>query len=294
MFSYGWKFNMFNETILQSNKAIAAITVIFAQLIFSLSSIQVCNEHMSYSLVVLTYCMICMFSFFNVTYVRDFDALQVNFTPILLTICGIVALQRQYDIFLLGMVLSLAADSYFAIRFKDNTDKIKFTMVERFAMESWTQEAFNKAGRLTLQIASVCIISLQLYLTIVGAHNKEKLSFLFLAFYLVRLVQFIFKTSLAVQMSQSNFMCICLAVVGVLAITSQSAMSLPAKLSIGLQCADALIGTAIFVNLNQEEIYKELGVHKEYKMKQLKGLNQVGHISNLKVATIDTQQVESI
>lgn len=263
---------MFNETIMQSKKAIAAITVIFAQLIFSLSSIQVCNEHMSYSLVVLTYCMISMFSFFNVTYVRDFDALQVNFTPILLTICGIVALQRQYDIFLLGMVISLAADSYFAVRFKDNSDKIKFTMVERFAMESWTQEAFNKTGQLTLQIVSVVIISMQLYLTIVGAHNKEKLCFLFLVFYLVRLIQFIFKTSLAVQISQSNFMCICLAVVGVLAISSQS-LSLPAKLSIGIQCLDALIGTAIFVSVNQEEIYKELGVYKEYKMKQVKKLN---------------------
>jgi len=241
-------------------------------------------------MIVLVYCMICMFSYFNVTYVRDFDALQVNFTPILLTICGIVGLQRHYDFFLLGMVLSLAADSYFALRFKDNSDKIKFTMVERFAMESWTQEAFNKAGQLTLQIVSVCIISLQMYLTIVGAHNKEMLCFLFLAFYLVRLIQFIFKTSLAVQMSQSNFMCICLAVVGVLAFSSQN-LSLPAKLSIGLLCVDAFLGTAIFVSLNQEEIYKELGVYKEYKMRELKGLNCVGHISNLKMATIETKQV---
>jgi hypothetical protein len=46
MFSYGWKFNMFNETVLQSNKAIAAISVIFAQLFFSLASIQsVGSEH---------------------------------------------------------------------------------------------------------------------------------------------------------------------------------------------------------------------------------------------------------
>ena len=177
--------------------------------------------YLSYSLIVLIYCGVCMHSFFNVSYIRDFDALQVNFTPILLTICGIVGLQRHYDIYLLGMVLSLAADSYFALRFKDESDKIKFSMIERFAMESWTQEAFNKAGQVTLQIVSVCIMSLQIYLTLVGAHNKEMICFLFLAFYLVRLIHFIFKTSLAVQMSQSNFVSICLAVVGIMAVFSQ-------------------------------------------------------------------------
>lgn len=102
------------------------------------------TEHQSFSIVVFTYSAICMFSYFNVTYVRDFDALQVNFTPLLLTVSGIVALQRHYDFYLMGMVLSLTADSYFALRFKDNSDQIKFSVVERFAMESWSQEAFNK------------------------------------------------------------------------------------------------------------------------------------------------------
>jgi hypothetical protein len=36
--------------------------------------------------------MICLFSFINVTYVRDFDALQVNFTPLILSIAGVMAL----------------------------------------------------------------------------------------------------------------------------------------------------------------------------------------------------------
>lgn len=65
-----------------------------------------------------------MFSFFNLTYVRDFDALQVNFTPLMLSICGLLTLQRTYDFLLLGMVISLLADSYFALRFKEKTDKI--------------------------------------------------------------------------------------------------------------------------------------------------------------------------
>jgi hypothetical protein len=155
-----------------------------------------------------------MFSYFNVAYVRDFDALQVNFTPIMLTICGLVTLQRQYDFFLLGMVISLIADSYFALRFKEQTDKIKFTVIERFAMESWTQDAFNKAGHVTLQLVAVCTIFLQIYLNMVGTHQKEYMSLIFLAFYSVRLVQFLFKTSLALNIVQSNFVCICLAAMG--------------------------------------------------------------------------------
>lgn len=187
MFAKGWKFNMFND-IKQTNKAIAAVAVIFAQLFFALASVQVQQEHRSLSLVVLTYSAICLFSFFNVTYVRDFDALQVNFTPLMLTVCGLATLLRQYDFYLMGMVAALSADSYFALRFKDSSDKIKFSVVERFAMESWTQEAFNKSRQITLQMVSVCVIFLQLYLSVLGAHNKEKICFLFLVFYLVRLV----------------------------------------------------------------------------------------------------------
>lgn len=70
-------------------------------------------------MVIFIYSAICLFSFFNVTYVRDFEALQVNFTPIMLAVCGLVALERQYDFYLLGMVLALLADSYCAVRFKE-------------------------------------------------------------------------------------------------------------------------------------------------------------------------------
>lgn len=259
-FASGWKFNMFNETTKQGDKSIAAICVIFAQLFFSLASLITSQKgHESLSLVVFTYMSICMFSFFNVTYVRDFDALQVNFTPLMLTVCGFVAMQKQCDFYILGMTLSLLADSYFALRYKENTDKIKFSVLERFAMESWTQDAFNKAGQVTLQIVSISMIGMQFFLNIVGAHNKEMICFLFLVFYIVRLVQFLLKTSLAVNMAQSNFVCICLAGVGIFALLSQD-VSLLTKISCGLLLVDAFMGASIFTAQNQEEIYKEMGI----------------------------------
>jgi hypothetical protein len=76
MFAGGWKFNMFNDTCKQTNKAIAAISVITLQLFFSLSSLIMWNtEHQSFTIVVFTYVAICAFSYFNLTYVCDFDVL---------------------------------------------------------------------------------------------------------------------------------------------------------------------------------------------------------------------------
>ena len=77
--------------------------------------------------------MICFFSFMNLTYVRDFDALQINVTPVILSIVSIIALQRHFEYALLGMTIALLADSYFALRFKDNSDRIKYTPIEEFA-----------------------------------------------------------------------------------------------------------------------------------------------------------------
>lgn len=237
------------------------------------------TEHFSFTIVVFTYVAICMFSYFNLTYVRDFDVLQVNFTPILLTVCGIVALQRQYDFFLMGMVLSLIADSYFALRYKDHSDEIKFNVVERFAMESWSQEAFNKAGQVTLQIVSLCFIGLQIFLTSVGAHDKDKLCFVLLAFYLVRLAQFILTTNLAINIAQSNFVCVCLAVMTICTNFSLE-MNLFTMLTCAVLTADAILGTAIFITHNKEEILKELGLYTTYKQR-ISGLNCQGHITNL-------------
>ena len=48
------------------------------------------NGQSCYSMMVLIYCLISMFSMFNVSYVRDFDALQVNLTPMLLGVTGMM------------------------------------------------------------------------------------------------------------------------------------------------------------------------------------------------------------
>jgi hypothetical protein len=37
-----------------------------------------------------------------------------------------------------GMTAALAADSYFAVRYTDDSDQIEFNPLERFGRESWT------------------------------------------------------------------------------------------------------------------------------------------------------------
>lgn len=291
MFYRGWKFNMFND-MKQANKAIAAVSIIFAMFFFSLSSLatQILehkkSDHQSLTLVIFTYAVICMFSYFNVAYVRDFDAIQVNITPIVLTMCGLVSLSHKYDFYLIGMVLSLLADSYCAIRFSESSDKIAFSVVERFAMESWCQDAFNKKGHITAQLVAICMIIAQVYLTLVGAHNGEQLCAVFLVFYIVRLVKFLLKTSIAVNIAQSNFVCLGLATIGIFSFFSGS-MSMMTALSCAIMVADAILGAAMFVTLNQEDIYKELGLYQEFKkVKGWQGLNCQGHIQNLKMERI--------
>jgi len=287
----GWKFNMFND-MKQVNKAIAAVTVIFVMFFFSLSALTTQllehkkSDHQSLTLVIFTYAIISMFSYFNVAYVRDFDAIQVNITPLVLTFCGLVTLMRGFDFYLIGMVLSLVADSYCALRFSENHDQIAFSVIERFAMESWCQDAFNKRGNVTAQIVGICMIVGQVYLSLVGAHNGEQLCLLFLGFYFVRLVQFLLKTSIAVNMAQSNFVCLCLAIIGVFSFF-QGGMSKMAALSCAVIVLDAILGAAMFVSLNQEDIYKEMGLYQEYKkVKGSLGLNCHGHITNLSVEQV--------
>lgn len=90
IFTQGWKFDMFNVTG-QLSKQIAATAVIFAQLYLSIIGCIV-SEHQTLSILVLTYSVICLFSFFNLTYIRDFDAIQINATPIILSIAAMVAM----------------------------------------------------------------------------------------------------------------------------------------------------------------------------------------------------------
>ena len=72
LFSKGWKFDLFN-TKGQVNKQINAAAVIFALLQFSIVGITTATSE-AFCVIVLAYSLICLFSYFNLTYVRDFDA----------------------------------------------------------------------------------------------------------------------------------------------------------------------------------------------------------------------------
>ena len=149
IFESGWKFNLFNSTG-QVKKQIAAISVIFALLQFSIVGV-VLGKYPAYSLLVLLYTLCCLFSFLNILYVRDFEAIQVNGSPMVLAFMGLmITLAYGTSYVPTGMTLALLADSYFALRFKDDSDHIEFTLVEKFALESWSQNVFNQSNQLAL------------------------------------------------------------------------------------------------------------------------------------------------
>lgn len=143
VFNKGWKFNMFNVKN-QIWKQIAAIACIFATMQFAIGGLFF-SDNEAFSLLTLVYSMIALFSFFNLSYVRDFDALQVNATPIIMSTIGTYSLMTQgANYSSLGMTLSLIMDSYFGLRYRDSTDAIEFNALELFARESWTAQAFNR------------------------------------------------------------------------------------------------------------------------------------------------------
>ena len=246
MFSKGWKFNMFNATQEQWNKSMAAASIVFLQVAFSLISLVMNEQHQCYSIVVFTYSLICLFSFINASYVRDFDALQVNFTPILLSFVGMFALQKTFDFMLLGMVITMIADSYFALRYKDTSDKINWTCIERFAMESWTQNAFQQNKDIALQLVCAIFIFTQLALNIHGAQQKELICFLYFVFYMTRVASFLLETVLAMKIAQSNMTAVCLAIVGGVTIFS-GVNSTMTNIAIIIMILDAILGSSIFV-----------------------------------------------
>jgi hypothetical protein len=88
------------------------------------------DTHLSFSIIVLSYSVICLFSFLNIIYVRDFDAIQVNITPIVLSIAGLIGLIQNFSYPMLGINLALVADSFFAIRLKENNDVIQYNLFE--------------------------------------------------------------------------------------------------------------------------------------------------------------------
>lgn len=73
MFNRGWKFDMLNHTD-QFDKQLSALMVIFMMFAFALSSFALGGPG-SFNILVLIYSMIAAFSFFNLEYVRDFDAI---------------------------------------------------------------------------------------------------------------------------------------------------------------------------------------------------------------------------
>jgi hypothetical protein len=73
MFNRGWKFNMLEHSD-QFNKQMYAIAVIFMMMAFCFPSFAF-EGATSFNLMVLIYSFIAMFSFFNLSYVRDFDAI---------------------------------------------------------------------------------------------------------------------------------------------------------------------------------------------------------------------------
>jgi len=220
---------------------LAAVTVIFLELYFSLSGL-IMTDSPALALTVLAYSSICLFSFVNLAYVRDFDVVQSNITPIALCIVGLTQL-NGFEFSKLGMTLALMADSYFALRYKDYSDEIEYNALELFAQESWTQQAFDKTNNHNLQLGAITMIFAQIFMTLYGTVSGFSYQALFLSFYLARLVQFFFSTVKGIDMIQSNLVCVILAVISLKNLGSTNMSSLQCLLMLG----DAYIGALLFV-----------------------------------------------
>lgn len=108
---------------------------------------------------VACYSLICLWSFLNLSYIRDFDALQANFMPVMLAIISINLLMKQgFKYSLGGMTLALIMDANFAIRYEKKQDTLEYTSIELFSMQSWTQQVFDKKANITLQITAAAFI----------------------------------------------------------------------------------------------------------------------------------------
>uniref|UniRef100_A0A7S3CUG0 Uncharacterized protein n=1 Tax=Strombidium rassoulzadegani TaxID=1082188 RepID=A0A7S3CUG0_9SPIT len=246
LFNQGWKFNMFNVDG-QIFKQVAALSVIFAQLYFS-SITLIMNHHNSVNAVAvfsLIYSSVSLYSFFNFSYVRDFDVIQVNFTPLALAATCIFycVFARDAGLVLDGLSIALMADAYFALRFRDDSDEIDFTLLEQFSLQSWTEDSFNKDGFLTLQIAAISLIFSQVFFALVGVIDGASLQVMMLAFYLARFAQFLGNTVSGVRILQSNMTCLLLSC---LLLTNLRGAGYMAAAQAILTIADAYVGALIF------------------------------------------------
>ena len=120
--------------------------------------------------------------------------------PVILSVTSIIALTHVYSHSMLAMTICLSFDSYFAIRYKSDSDKIKYSPIELFAMESWTQQAFTKEKCLLYQIISAGFIFTQVFLAMSGIDFGQRFCYVLLAFQMARLIQFMDTTILGIQM----------------------------------------------------------------------------------------------
>jgi len=107
--------------------------VIFLQLYTCLLGVIYQGQHLSFYLVVLTYATICLFSFINLEIVQDVEIIQLNITTIALSVLAIISLNQEMSLTLLVLTVALLGDSYCALRFKEDSHKIKFSPIEEFA-----------------------------------------------------------------------------------------------------------------------------------------------------------------
>lgn len=98
------------------------------------------------------------------------------------------------------MTAATGLDAYFALRYRENTDVINFSPLERFAMESWTANVFSRERNLTLQLVATGFIFSELYGGLVGMADGHHFCFAPVLFALLRLVQFLFREIPAVNM----------------------------------------------------------------------------------------------
>lgn len=154
---------------------------------------------------------------------------------------------------MLGMTMALLVDSYCALRFKDDSDKIKFTPVEKFAKQSWTEQAFEKDGNIVLQIFAVSFIFMSLFMNVMGTVQNEGLCKFILAFYVFRLIQFMTKTNLVFEMLQSNMTCIALFTISAFTF-GIGGVGIYADAGAVLMLLDCVLGVAVFYGHNHKEI----------------------------------------
>lgn len=120
-------------------------------------------------------------------------------------------------------------------------------------MESWTQQAFKKDGNLVLQIIAAGFIFFQLFLNLLGSITGSTHMFAwFVAFYMLRLIQFFENTNLGVQALQSNLVSVTLCSIALFTVDF-SGSSL-ATLAFIVALADAVLGTSIFASVHHTEL----------------------------------------